>query len=75
MATEVEVVSVGEGLLGIELPTSVLDRLNVGLGDELLVTEIPVGIQLSPVAQDNTTKVFRRIMRENRDVLKRLADS
>ena len=48
MPLKVEIIQVGEEL-GIELPESVLRRLNVGVGDEVQITDSPDGIRLSRV--------------------------
>jgi len=62
---------------GVILPKELLARLRVAKGDELFVTETPDGIKLMPhdpvfAAQ---MEVAERVMREDRDVLRRLADS
>lgn len=62
---------------GVILPKDLLARLRVEKGDELFVTETPDGIKLMPhdpkfAAQ---MEVAEKIMRKNRDLLRRLADS
>jgi putative addiction module antidote len=62
---------------GVILPKELLARLRVTKGDELYVAETPDGIKLMPhdpvfAAQ---MEVAERVMREDRDVLRRLADS
>lgn len=62
---------------GVILPKELLARLRVEKGDELFVTETPDGIQLMPhdpvfAAQ---MEVAEKVMRKNRDLLRRLADS
>lgn len=76
MARELEIVCVGDSL-GIALPEDVLQRLGVEIGDTLSITEVPAGIQLSAFDAEHTKtmKAARRVMCENREVLKRLADS
>jgi putative addiction module antidote len=62
---------------GVVLPKELLARLRVEKGDELFVTETPDGIKLmayDPVFEKQMA-VAERIMRENRDVLRKLADS
>jgi putative addiction module antidote len=53
-----------------------LARLNVGKGDTLFITEGPQGIRLVPFDQEFAVQMeaAREVMRENRDVLKRLAE-
>ncbi|MDB5985365.1 MAG: transcriptional regulator [Nevskia sp.] len=62
---------------GVILPKELLARLRVEKGDELFVAETPDGIKLMPhdpvfAAQ---MEVAERVMRKNRDLLRRLADS
>lgn len=59
------------------LPPRVLARLKVGLGDELWIKEIPAGIELPPASPEETEqlRVMRKVMRDNHEVLKKLADS
>ncbi|HEY5161764.1 MAG TPA: AbrB/MazE/SpoVT family DNA-binding domain-containing protein [Terriglobales bacterium] len=73
MAT-VKVTTVGNSI-GVVLPKAILAKLRVEKGDTLFVTETPGGIQLTPYDSRFAKKmeVARRIMRENRDVLRRLA--
>jgi len=49
-----------------------LARLKVQEGDALDLSEIPGGIELTP--RDEQMEAASRIMRENHDVLKRLAE-
>ena len=76
MARELEVICVGDSL-GIILPEDVLQRLGVEIGDTLSITEVYGGIHLSRSALEDSEfmKAARRVMRENREVLKRLANS
>ncbi len=73
MAT-VKITTVGSSA-GIVLPKEIMAKLRVEKGDTLYITETPDGIQLTPYDPDfdQKMKVARRIMRENRDVLRRLA--
>ena len=75
MATAVKAIAIGNSN-GIILPKETLARLNVQKGDTLYLTEGPNGIRL--VAYDEEfarqMEVAREIMRENRDVLQRLAE-
>lgn len=75
MAATAKIISVGNSA-GIILPKETLARLNVGKGDTLYITESAQGIRLVPFDQEFATqmKAAREIMRENRDVLKRLAE-
>ncbi|HEY1896496.1 MAG TPA: AbrB/MazE/SpoVT family DNA-binding domain-containing protein [Terracidiphilus sp.] len=75
MATIVKVIPVGNSS-GVILPKETLARLNIQRGDTLYITEGPEGIRLSPFDQEfaRQMEVAREIMRENRDVLQRLAE-
>ena len=72
----VEIIAIGSEL-GIVLPLDLLEHLDVVAGDTVVIGDVPGGIQLSPLKSEHSevTKVFRQVMRENREVLKRLADS
>lgn len=62
---------------GVVLPKELLTRLRVEKGDELYVTELPDGIKLAPYDPEFERKmeIVERIMREDRDLLRKLADS
>ncbi len=70
----VKITTVGSSA-GIVLPREVMARLHVEKGDTLYITETPAGIQLSPYRPDFAEKIeaARRVMRRNRDALRRLA--
>ena len=75
MAATAKIISVGNSA-GIILPKEALARLNVKKGDLLYITDGPHGIHLVPFDQDFATQIeaARQIMRENRDVLQKLAE-
>jgi putative addiction module antidote len=75
MATAVKVISIGNSS-GVILPKETLARLNVQKGDTLYITEGPQGIRLVPFDEEFSRQMetAREIMRENRDVLQRLAE-
>ena len=75
MATAVKIIPIGNSS-GIILPKETLARLNVQKGDTLFLTEGPHGIRLVPFDEEFATQMeaAREIMRENRDVLQRLAE-
>ncbi len=76
MNMKLKITTVGNSA-GIVLPKELLARLRLEKGDELFVTETPDGIKLmayDPVFEKQMA-VAERIMRENRDVLRKLADS
>lgn len=61
---------------GIVLPKELLAKLRVGKGDSLYVTELADGIKLTPYDQEfeQQMEIAEKIMREDRDVLKKLAE-
>ncbi len=75
MPNTVKLTTIGNSI-GIVLPKELLTKLNVEKGDTLYVSETPDGIQLTPYDQDfaDQMKAARQVMRENRDVLRRLAE-
>jgi putative addiction module antidote len=61
---------------GIILPASVLDRLNVVSGDSVYVTDVPDGVKISTRDADFELAMMHaeRVMRENDNALRRLAE-
>ena len=62
---------------GVVLPREILERLRVSRGDELMVLETPDGITLTPYDPEFAEQmdVAERVMREDRELLRKLADS
>jgi putative addiction module antidote len=60
---------------GVVLPKEILQRLRVDRGDTLYVIETPHGIELTPYDPEfaSQMEVAERVMREDRDVLRKLA--
>lgn len=75
MATTAKVVAIGNSA-GVVLPKETLARLNLKKGDTVYITEGPDGIRLAAYDQEfaQQMEAAREIMRENRDVLRRLAE-
>jgi len=75
MATTAKIIAIGNSA-GIILPKENLARLKVEKGDTLYITEGSQGIRLVPFDEDfaKQMEAAREVMRENRDVLKRLAE-
>lgn len=75
MTTATRIIAIGNSA-GIILPKETLARMNVQKGDKLFITEGSQGIHLSPLDQDFAAQMeaAREVMRENRDVLQRLAE-
>ena len=72
MAYKAKIVRVGESLV-IEFPESLVKSQCLREGDTLSVLEAEDAIELRPT-ESLETRVARRVMDENREVLKRLAD-
>lgn len=71
----VKVVAVGNST-GVILPKEIVRRLRVEKGDSLYILETPNGIELTPYDREfeEQVEVAERVMREDRDVLKKLAE-
>jgi putative addiction module antidote len=74
-ATAVKVTTIGSSV-GIVLPREILNRLHIDKGDTVYLTESPDGIRISPYNAEFAQKIemLEQVMRENRDVLKKLAE-
>ena len=74
MATTLKLTTIGNSV-GLILPREILSRLRVGKGDELHLVETPNGFELTPYRPDfaDQMDMAEEIMRENRDVLRKLA--
>ena len=75
MATTAKILTIGSSA-GVVLTKEIIARLKVQKGDTLYISETPNGIELTPYDQEFATQMeaAREVMRENRDVLKRLAE-
>ncbi len=73
---KIKITTVGNSA-GIILPKELLARLRVGKGDALYATELSDGIKLSAFDPKlaGQMEVAERIMREDRNVLRKLAES
>lgn len=73
--TTLKVTTVGNST-GVVLPREVLQRLRVEKGDTLYVVETPNGIELTPYNPElaEQMEVAEGIMREDRDVLRKLGE-
>lgn len=72
---KLKVTTVGNST-GVILPKELLEKLRIGKGDILYVTETPRGVELSPYNKEFTKQMemAESIMREDRDLLKKLAE-
>jgi putative addiction module antidote len=75
MNSTIKITTIGNSV-GIVLPKEILAELNVTKGDHLHVTRTPDGIHLTPYDAEfsEQMKAMRQVMKENRDVLRRLAE-
>jgi len=74
MINTLKLTNVGNSV-GVILPKELLSKLRVDKGDTLYVVETPEGIELTAYRPDFAAKMdaAEEIMRDNRDVLKKLA--
>lgn len=75
MTRKLKLTAIGNST-GVILPKELLEKLRVQRGDELMVLETPDGITLTafdPVFAAQM-EVAERIMREDRDLLRKLAE-
>jgi putative addiction module antidote len=75
MATATKIIAIGNSV-GVILPKETMARLNVQKGDTLYITQDTQGIRLVPYDEEfaQQMEAAREVMRENRDVLQRLAE-
>lgn len=73
--TTLKLTTVGNST-GVVLPKEILQRLRVERGDTLYVLETPNGIELTPYSPELAAQMeaAERVMREDRDVLRKLAE-
>lgn len=71
----VKVTTVGNSA-GIILPKELLEKLRVSKGDTLTVTETSRGLEITAYDEkmSRQLEIAERIMRENRNMLKKLAE-
>ena len=74
-AMKLKVTTVGNST-GVILPKELLEKLRVSKGDTLYVTETANSVELSPYNKELAyqIEIVESIMREDRDVLKKLAE-
>lgn len=75
MSRKLKVTAIGNST-GVILPRELLEKLRVSRGDELMVHETPDGIMLTAFDAEFARQmdVAEKIMREDRDLLRRLAE-
>ncbi len=74
MTAKLKITSIGNSA-GVILPKEVLEKLRVGKGDTLFLTETPTGFEISPLDEKihRQMEVAERVMRDNRNLLHKLA--
>jgi putative addiction module antidote len=74
MAMTLKLTTIGNST-GVILPKELLEKLKVQKGDLLHVLEVPGGISLVPLDPEFARQmdVAERVMRQDRDILNRLA--
>jgi putative addiction module antidote len=75
MTKKLKITTIGSSL-GVVLPKDILTKLRVEKGDSLYAFETPNGIELQPYDPDfvEQMEVAKRVMRENRNLLRKLAE-
>ena len=75
MTRKLKLTAIGNST-GVVLPKELLEKLRVQRGDELMVLETPDGITLTAFDPQFAAQmeVAERIMREDRDLLRKLAE-
>ncbi len=75
MTAKLKITTVGSSV-GVVLPKEILAKLRVEKGDTLYVTETPDGIELRAFDEEfaEDMAIAERVMRENRDLLRKLAE-
>ena len=71
---QLKITTVGSSA-GVILPKHVLEKLRVGKGDMLCLTETPDGFRITPYSKQfaEQMEVAEKVMRENRDALRALS--
>lgn len=74
MTRKLKLTAIGNST-GVILPKELLEKLRVSRGDELMVLEIPDGIKLTAFNPEFAAQmeIVEKIMREDRDLLRKLA--
>ncbi len=75
MTNKLKVTTIGNST-GVIIPKELLEKLRVSKGDTLFVVETSNGIELTPYNPEfaNQMELAEKVMREDRDVLKKLAE-
>lgn len=74
MTAKLKITAIGNSA-GVILPKEVLEKLRVEKGDTLFLTETPNGFEISPHDDEveRQMEIAEKVMRENRNLLRKLA--
>ncbi|MBS1796412.1 MAG: AbrB/MazE/SpoVT family DNA-binding domain-containing protein [Acidobacteria bacterium] len=75
MTNKLKVTTIGNST-GVILPKEILEKLRVSKGDTLFAIETSQGIELTPYNPEvaDQMELAERVMREDRDALRKLAE-
>lgn len=75
MTKKLKVTTIGNST-GVIIPIELLEKLRVSKGDSLFAVETSNGIELTPYNPEfaEQLELAEKVMREDRDVLKKLAE-
>lgn len=75
MTSKLKVTTIGNST-GVILTKEIIEKLRVSKGDTLFAIETPKGIELTPYNPEfeEQIKIAEQVMREDRDVLRKLAE-
>ena len=75
MTSTLKLTTIGNST-GVILPKDILEKLRASKGDTIFAIETPNGIELTPYDSKfaRQMEVAERVMREDRDVLRKLAE-
>lgn len=73
--TTLKITQIGNSL-GVILPKEILAKLKLDKGDQLIVTDMPDGVALRAYSPDfaKWMEIGDKVMRDNRDALRKLAE-
>ena len=75
MTNTLKITTIGNSV-GVILPKDILEKLRVSKGDSLFAKETARGIEITPFDPEvaRQMEVAERVMREDRDALRKLAE-
>ncbi len=75
MTNKLKVTTIGNST-GVIIPKEILEKLRISKGDTLFAVETKNGVELTPYNPEfaEQLEIAEKVMREDRDVLKKLAE-